>query len=508
MLGLMAWLFNMRGDVPSNRPEIYRDCAVLMFEKWDPDRDIKANIPVNFDRLQLFSNIASKIFGHPELSAGVEAAWLEKETRPFFQTVYENKAQAFEAAKALVAFITGRAWVMSEVGDKVFAFTHQTFLEYFFARHLDEMHDTVKEIIALVMPKVLRREWDMVSHLSLQIKTHRNLRRQNEALDQLRAMVLGRHDAKQRAALVSFASRSLEYLVGAEFHIKAAATVIVDYAIDSAIAGDMSAWADVSQCAQCCIERRDFVREAIVKRLAEEFRREDPDRLSAIQYAVSHFDVPYLVTGSEPQRLAADVSGGVREELKVFVHARISRSAFHAALAWQWYGTLDKPLLAKYGIETYLNFRWPQFDRIDGLSFIAIAGSTRFQMEIADHIKKRANEVLVWLGAFGFSSGPFRRSLFRSSEGDGVDLSIWEQLLMNEKHSPDVTAGLLFVMMIATELQGRQKEENTYPHHKSSVVERNKIIEQVLAKRSLHELSFFPQIRAAVQAETLFRIEA
>lgn len=79
---------------------------------------------------------------------------------------------------------------------------------------------------------------------------------------------------------------------------------------------------------------------------------------------------------------------------------------------------------------------------------------------------------------------------------------------MNEKHSPDVTAGLLFVMMIATELQGRQKEENTYPHHKSSVVERNKIIEQVLAKRSLHELSFFPQIRAAVQAETLFRIEA
>ena len=34
MLGLMAWLFNMRGDVPSNRPEIYRECAVLMFEKW------------------------------------------------------------------------------------------------------------------------------------------------------------------------------------------------------------------------------------------------------------------------------------------------------------------------------------------------------------------------------------------------------------------------------------------------------------------------------------------
>ena len=147
MLGLMAWLFNMRGDAPSNRPEIYRECAVLMFEKWNPDRDIKANIPANFDRLQLFSDIAAKIFGDPELRAGVEASWLEKEVKAFFQEIYENKAQAFEAAKALVAFITGRAWVMSEVGDKVFAFTHQTFLEYFFARHIDDMRDTVREIL-------------------------------------------------------------------------------------------------------------------------------------------------------------------------------------------------------------------------------------------------------------------------------------------------------------------------------------------------------------------------
>jgi predicted NACHT family NTPase len=45
MLGLMAWLFNARGDVPSNRPEIYRECAILMFERWDPDRDIGADVP-------------------------------------------------------------------------------------------------------------------------------------------------------------------------------------------------------------------------------------------------------------------------------------------------------------------------------------------------------------------------------------------------------------------------------------------------------------------------------
>src|SRR6267142_2067533 len=73
----------------------------------------------------------------------------------------------------------------SEMGDKVFAFTHQTFLEYFFALHIDEMHDSVKEVLNQVLPKVSRGEWDMVSHLSLQIKTYRNLRRQNEAIELL-----------------------------------------------------------------------------------------------------------------------------------------------------------------------------------------------------------------------------------------------------------------------------------------------------------------------------------
>ena len=83
MLGLMAWLFNARGDVPSNRPEIYRECAILMFERWDPDRDIKADVPADFDKLHLFSTLASKIFGDPELAAGIETRWLAAEIRAY-----------------------------------------------------------------------------------------------------------------------------------------------------------------------------------------------------------------------------------------------------------------------------------------------------------------------------------------------------------------------------------------------------------------------------------------
>ena len=49
MLGLMSWLFMNNETVPKNRPEIYAECALLMFEKWDKNRDIQANIPPDFN---------------------------------------------------------------------------------------------------------------------------------------------------------------------------------------------------------------------------------------------------------------------------------------------------------------------------------------------------------------------------------------------------------------------------------------------------------------------------
>ena len=170
MLGLMLWIFHSRGDVPSNWPEIYRECAVLMFERWDPDRNIRAEIPKDFDRLQLFTQLASKVFPLPELSAGVDAQWLEREVKSYFEELYQDKAKAFEAAKSVVKFITGRAWVMSEKGDGVYAFTHQTFLEYFFARHIDDICDTVENVFDTMREKIIGGEWDVVAHLSFKLK--------------------------------------------------------------------------------------------------------------------------------------------------------------------------------------------------------------------------------------------------------------------------------------------------------------------------------------------------
>jgi hypothetical protein len=102
----------------------------------------------------------------------------------------------------------------------VFAFTHQTFLEYFFARYVDEKADTVSEVLDEIIPHVLRNEWDVVAHLSLQIKTHRSLRRQNQAIDQLIALLSRSRPVDEQRALASFAARSLQYLVASESQVK------------------------------------------------------------------------------------------------------------------------------------------------------------------------------------------------------------------------------------------------------------------------------------------------
>ena len=289
MLGLMAWLFNARGDVPSNCPEIYRECAILMFERWDPDRDIKADVPADFDKLHLFSILASQIFGDPELAAGVEAEWLNARIREYLEALYENKAQATAATKAIVKFITGRAWVMTDVGDGVFAFTHQTFLEYFFARFVDDQSDTVADVFDEIIPHVLRNEWDVVAHLSLQIKTHRSLRRQNQAIDNLIAILRERRPIEQQRALSIFSARSLEYLVASESQVKGLVELIFSEAMSSA--DDEQFLRAMHHCAFCSAERRAFVRKLLLELIVKAFKAAEQPSITNLFRAMSTFTI-------------------------------------------------------------------------------------------------------------------------------------------------------------------------------------------------------------------------
>lgn len=215
MLGLMVYLFIYRGDVPSNRPEIYRECATLMFEKWDHNRDITPLIPRDFDLLHLFEHIASRMFDSDETEDGVSDEWLVGELRIFFEKWYLEKPKAIAASQSLVNFLTGRAWVMCEVGPRLFKFTHRTFLEYFFARHLISESVGVDDLIRKkLFARIKRREWDVIVDLALQTAVFRDIGKMNQATNTI-MQLMNRASLKGEAkvSFLVFVSRALEYLI-------------------------------------------------------------------------------------------------------------------------------------------------------------------------------------------------------------------------------------------------------------------------------------------------------
>lgn len=454
MLGLMTWIFNSRRDVPSNRPEIYRECAILMFERWDPDRDIKADIPSDFDRLQLFSELASKIYGHPELSGGVEISWLEKQTRLYFERVYENRARAFQSAKALVSFITGRAWVMSEIGDRIFGFTHQTFLEYFFAHHLDEQTDSVAALYDRTLPKFSHGEWDMVSHLALQIKTYRNLRKQNESIELLRRAIEEPNAERNLFSIVSFAARALEYLAGSESEIRALLQAI--FAIVLASDGASDVCAAFSRCSECALERREFVHNTMVELIVRGFKEARPERLERL---IGNSETDFESTR---EGLPEELRARVRQELHEFVSARADKDAYFAKKAWEWYGLINRSLVAKFGLAVYFDSNLAGISNVDGLTGTMLCASRAYNGHYRGGpiTQKMAREALAIFGAVGLDRLPLERRLFRPRHGS-APVSVWADALSDFTKSQNILVGACFCMAVVAELT--QQEERRAP---------------------------------------------
>ena len=214
MLGLMVYLFIYRGEVPAFKPEIYKECATLMFERCDQRRDIIVEIPGDIDLLDVFAFLASRIFGSAETEDSVSKDWLVDSLRVFLENWYLDKPKALRAARSLVAFITGRAWVMSEVGPNVFKFTHRTFLEYFFARYLNSISVSISALIkSSLLERVVRSEWDVIVHLALHSAVYRDAGKMAQAAETILDIL--RHetfDAPGEGAFLTFCSQSLEYL--------------------------------------------------------------------------------------------------------------------------------------------------------------------------------------------------------------------------------------------------------------------------------------------------------
>jgi hypothetical protein len=218
MLGLMCNIYRGESYIPRNRPDVYEKCALMLFERWDKMRGIHASLPFEAHIRPTMMFLAHWIYSDDTLQGGVtERRLITKATEYLCPKRFEDQDEAERAATEFIEFCRGRAWVFTDTGttregESLYQFTHRTFLEYFTAAHLFRTNPTAEGLASLLLPRISKREWDVVTQLAFQI--------QNKNVEGAADFLLGKllresSEARPNKAsnLLSFATRSLEFLV-------------------------------------------------------------------------------------------------------------------------------------------------------------------------------------------------------------------------------------------------------------------------------------------------------
>jgi hypothetical protein len=239
MLSLMCNIYRGENYIPSNRPEVYEKCALMLFERWDKSRGIRTPLPIEQHVRPTMMYLAHWIYSDPSLQSGVtERRLIAQATEYLCPRRFEDKDEAERASEQFISFCRGRAWVFTDTGtmkegERLYQFTHRTFLEYFTAAHLVRTHATPSDLLTILLPRIVAREWDVVAQLAFQIQ-NRNVESAGDEL--LKALLRKSRDGNSAKSwnLLSFATRSLEFLVPSPSVTRELATAAVEEIIRAA----------------------------------------------------------------------------------------------------------------------------------------------------------------------------------------------------------------------------------------------------------------------------------
>ena len=211
MLSLMCGIYATENYIPRNRPEVYEKCALLLFERWDKQRGIQ--VPLSFEAhvyaamrslaLHMYSKETPQM-RRQELVSFIKNYLLDKR--------FDDADVAEAAAEGFIDFCKGRAWVLTDVGEEKYGFTHRTFLEYFSASQLVRLHTSADRLFDVLRDRLIVRQWDVVAQLALQILG----RTSEDGADEFLRLTVEAASAAEplpKASLVLFASRALQFIV-------------------------------------------------------------------------------------------------------------------------------------------------------------------------------------------------------------------------------------------------------------------------------------------------------
>jgi hypothetical protein len=218
MLALMCGLYRAEGYIPANRPDVYEKCASLLFEKWDKRRGIGGDSLAMAQVAPALAFVAHWIYSEPELERGVSERELSIKTALYLRAKrgLDEDTAALDAAE-LVRFCMGRAWVFTDAGtlrsgERLYQFSHRTFLEYYTADYLLRTTETAKDLWLILKDRLSRGEWDVVAQMAFQ-RRHRSSETAGDALLESVINESARAGVTEAMNLAYFGARCLEFML-------------------------------------------------------------------------------------------------------------------------------------------------------------------------------------------------------------------------------------------------------------------------------------------------------
>ena len=174
MLSLLCGIYQYSGYIPENRPALYEECSRLLFFRWDKLRHITASPWKEAKLLAMVQELAGFFFRAQSAQKGIPERQIRLIIRNYLQdNVVSDVDEAAEQARDFIDYCSGRAWVISKVGthhgERLYGFTHRTFMEYFAAKSLVRESSGSSDLADKLRPIITNSQSEIVPQIALQV---------------------------------------------------------------------------------------------------------------------------------------------------------------------------------------------------------------------------------------------------------------------------------------------------------------------------------------------------
>ncbi|MEU7868046.1 NACHT domain-containing protein [Dactylosporangium sp. NPDC049140] len=239
MLSLLCNVYRGARWIPQNRADLYERCALMLFERWDEQRGIGSQRVLRADARAALQEVAYSIFmSDGRLDPMPERALKSKLTRFWKEEHFERLEDAEAAAISLYKSWHGRAWVLTDAGttadgERLYRFTHRTFLEYFTAVEIVRRNPSPSRLWRILGPNLREGGWDIVAQIAIQV-LHENYRGARRKIYDSIASELDdpKLHLRERLNLLSFAARHFGTLNPPAANCRSLTRTALRFAID------------------------------------------------------------------------------------------------------------------------------------------------------------------------------------------------------------------------------------------------------------------------------------